>query len=446
MKLGTPGPGAYMDRCGSFFRSRHGSSDRVRRPPGRVLPGSLVEVRRPWLLLLVALAACAPSGGERAPSPSTGGSPLSSTASTGTSTRPPTTTTLAPFQGLAYHQIGGALPFPTFLTARPGSAVAYLSTKDGRVWAVEHDRVLETPVLDLRTVVRDSGEQGLLGMALHPTDPARFYLHYSAKNGDTVVAEYRFGDGDGLVADPASARVLLRLSQPAANHNGGMLTFGPDGYLYLGLGDGGGEGDRFGNGQNTGTLLATIVRIAPDGGIPPDNPFAGGGGAPEIWAYGLRNPWRFWIDPPSGLIYIADVGQNAYEEVDVVPLRPVGYDFGWPIVEGLHCYRPSRDCSTDGLTPPVLEVAHGDGGACSITGGVVYRGPAIPELTGTYFYSDYCGGWLRSFRWTQGEVAESRDWTSQVGKPGAVTSFGVDGAGEMYVLTSDGLYRVVPRR
>jgi glucose/arabinose dehydrogenase len=244
-----------------------------------------------------------------------------------------------------------------------------------------------------------------------------------------VVAEYTL-TAPGT-ADPSTERVLLRLDQPAANHNGGMLQFGPDGLLYLGLGDGGGANDQFNNGQNPDTLLGGLVAFDVDADSDPVK-----------FATGLRNPWRFWIE--GDLIYIADVGQNAFEEVSIGRFEP-GINYGWPITEGLHCFRPSSGCDTTGLTLPVIEVAHGDAGTCSITGGIVYRGPAIPEIHGQFFYSDACGGYLRSFSHGAGSV-DITDWTDQVGVPGGVVSFGVDGAGEMYVLTREALLKVVPVR
>ena len=205
-----------------------------------------------------------------------------------------------------------------------------------------------------------------------------------------------------------------------------MIQFGPDGGLYLGLGDGGGRGDRFNNAQNRDTLLGGLVRIDV------------ATGESELFQYGLRNPWRFWIDDST--IYIADVGQGAFEEVSVAPLE-VDVNYGWPITEGLHCFRPKVDCDTSGLTLPIVEVSHSDAGSCSITGGVVYRGLAIPELDGAFLFSDYCGGYLRSL--IDGEVT---DFTDQLGVPGRVASFGVDGFGEVYVMTTDRLLMLVPVR
>lgn len=395
-------------------------------------------MRIKWLLATVLAAACS-GAPNQPPIPSsdatTGGptasTPTSTVAGTGLGTDPATTastTAVAPLESLSYEPIATGLPFPTLLTARPGDPQSYLITKDGQVWIVEGGG-RPSPILDLGDRVRDQGEQGLLGMALHPGDPDRFFLHYSDPEGDTVVAEYRFVDPQTV--DAGSERVLLTLSQPAANHNGGMIQFGPDQMLYLGLGDGGGAADVFGNGQNPDTLLAGIVRIDPDAGTA------------EKIVIGLRNPWRFWID--GDLIYIADVGQNAYEEVNVAALEP-GHNFGWPITEGLHCFSPSADCDIGGLTMPVIEVEHGDAGACSITGGVVYRGSEIPELDGHYLYSDYCGGWLRSFRWDGSAPVDQTDWTEQVGVPGRVTSFGLDGSGVVHVLTTDSLLKLTAAR
>jgi glucose/arabinose dehydrogenase len=348
--------------------------------------------------------------------------------------------------GLAYETVASDLPFPTVLTAVPGAEWAILATKDGRLWRFEDGSIAPAPLLDLADAVRNEGERGLLGVAFHPDDPGRIFVHYSASDGDTVVSEFH-GGSEGIDRD--SERVLLRVDQPAANHNGGPLLFDPQGRLLVGLGDGGGAGDRYRNGQDSSTLLGAILRIDPDPagdrpyGIPADNPYAAGGGAPEVWAIGVRNPWRIALD--GGLLYIADVGQNAYEEVDVIPVDEPGPNLGWNVMEGLHCYGASG-CAQDRFVAPVLEVEHGDGGACSISGGVVYRGSRIPELTGHYLYSDFCGGWLRSFRFDGAAAVDRRDWTSDVGALASVVGFGVDGAGEVYVLTAGGLHAIVPVR
>lgn len=290
------------------------------------------------------------------------------------------------------------------------------------------DKIAETPVLDITHQVTFRGEQGLLGIALHPTRPDRLFVHYSNRSGHTALSEFSISD-DGRTADPESERLIFFTQQPATNHNGGMIQFGPDGYLYLGLGDGGGAGDRYGHGQRPDTPLAALVRIHPDQLTA------------EVWWYGLRNPWRFWIDNPTGLVYIADVGQDAFEEISVAMLSEPGLNFGWPITEGLHCYQPRQDCDPAGLTLPVLEIDHDDSGTCSITGGAVYRGPSMPGLWGHYFYSDYCGGYLRSFRWDGTLAMDLKEWASDIGP---VVSFGTDGLGEMYVLTTEAVYRIEP--
>lgn len=394
---------------------------------------------RPLVTLILLLGACAPEG-TTVTVASTSGIPSTSTPAASTPAAPGGPSTApALLRGLAYETVVAA-PFPNVVAVRDGET--WVGTKDGRIWRLGPG-TLEL-LADLSGRVRDEGERGLLGMAVHPDDPDRLFVHYSAAaDGDTVLAELAVVGG---VPDPGTERVVLRLDQPAANHNGGSLLFGPDGMLYLALGDGGGAGDRYGNGQNVDTLLGGIVRLDVGGGapyaVPPDNPFVGGDGADELWAYGLRNPWRIAFD--DGWLYVADVGQDAYEEVDVVDASVGGLNFGWPLTEGLHCY--TRGCDPAGTVVPVVEVAHGDGGACSITGGVVYRGAAIPELAGHYLYSDYCGGWLRSFRWDGAAAVDHRDWTGDVGVPGQVVSFGTDAAGEVLVLTPGAVLRIVPVR
>jgi glucose/arabinose dehydrogenase len=390
---------------------------------------------RRWLIsTLVVICGCttpAEDGSTTAAVSSTSATSSSTTStvsSSTTTTTLATTTTLVPLQSLAYREVLSVL-FPVQVTARPGDETAYVVTKDGQVWALLEGQASDQPVLDISDQVSSRGERGLLSMALHPTDPSRFYLHYSDRAGDTVVSEFTFVSPNE--ADPASERVLLQVDQPAPNHNGGMLQFTPDGTLLLGLGDGGGADDQFDNGQNPDTLLAGLVEINVDGDPNPTK-----------YATGLRNPWRFWID--GDLIYVGDVGQDIFEEVDVAPLGP-GLNYGWSIAEGLHCFR-SESCDTSGQVIPVIEVHHGDGGACSVTGGVVYRGSLIPELDGVYLYSDYCGGWLRSFRYVDGAAAEQTDWTEQVGVPGKITGFGVDGGGEVYVTTTEGVLALVPVR
>ncbi len=392
-------------------------------------------MRRTVFSLLIFLAGCSTSAAittttaavttTTQPTTTVGGPTTSHVPATTTTDSVTTTTTQPPLRGLAYELVG-RLDFPVqMMPWKPGFSM--IATKDGRVWLYDGSMVSVTPVLDLRAQVRDRGEQGLLSIAIHPVDPNRVFAHYTANDGDTIVSEFTWENGS-LVDELA----LLRLDQPASNHNGGMIQFGPDGFLYLGLGDGGGANDQFGNGQDQGSLLGGLVRIDVDGG-----------GEPVLWQSGLRNPWRFWIDGDQ--IYIADVGQGSFEEVSVAPLGE-STNYGWPIMEGSHCFRPSSGCDVTGLTLPVVEVPHGDAGTCSITGGIVYRGRAMPELVGSYFFSDYCGGYLRSFRVDGGVAVDEVDWTDQVGSQGRVVGFGVDGDGEMYVATTTRLLKVVPVR
>lgn len=397
-----------------------------------------------WALVLAAVVACSRPVGVSTTVPTT--APAAPTTTTiPTTTSPSTTTspatTIPALSGLTYVEVAGGLPFPVLVTYRPADGSTFIVTKNGQVWALTASG--PEVHLDISDRVIDSGEQGLLGAAWHPLDPDRLFLHYTGAGGATVVSEFIGGN----------ERIVLTTPQPAANHNGGMVAFGPDGYLYIALGDGGGGGDTFGNGQPVDDLLGGMLRIDVDTvqpyGIPPENPYADGSGAPEVWSSGLRNPWRFWFDRPAAgspaLVYIGDVGQSSFEEIDVAPADTPGLNFGWPITEGLHCFDPPQGCDRAGLTLPVVEVPH-TLGVCSITGGVVYRGDAIPELTGHYFYSDYCAGFLRSFRFDNGVAAEARDWTAEVGYHGGVTSFGVDAAGEMYVTTSDRVLRIDPVR
>jgi glucose/arabinose dehydrogenase len=260
-----------------------------------------------------------------------------------------------------------------------------------------------------------------------------------------VVARYQVS-GNADLADPASGFTLLTVPQPYSNHNGGMIAFGLDGYLYVGLGDGGSGGDPEGTGQDRSDLLGSMLRLDVSGNgaytIPPGNPYLNTAYRAELWNWGLRNPWRFSFDRQTGDLYIADVGQNAWEEVNVQPAGSAGGEnYGWNLMEGTHCY--TRGCSQTGLTLPVLDYAHNQG--CSVTGGYVYRGPAIPALVGHYLYADYCSGWVRSFQYQGGRAANRLDRPAL--KPGGnITSFGEDARGELYILTSNGrVQRIVTR-
>ena len=325
----------------------------------------------------------------------------------------------------------------------------YVVEQGGRIRVIRNGQLQPTPFLDVSERISSGGERGLLGLAFHPqfATNRRFFVNYTDPRGDTHVAEFRASSADA--ADPASERVLLTEAQPFANHNGGGLAFDNTGRLLIALGDGGSGGDPLGNGQKLDTFLGKILRIDVDAGtpyaVPADNPFrATAGAAPEIWAYGLRNPFRIAVDRPSGDLYIGDVGQNRVEEIDVgLASRRGGENYGWNVTEGSQCYSPSSGCNRTGLTPPVYEYTHSEG--CSVTGGVVYRGCRVPDLAGTYFFGDYCTGLVRSFRLASGQATDVRDWTAGLRGINSPSAFGLDADGEVYVVDYDGeVYRLEP--
>jgi len=354
--------------------------------------------------------------------------------------------------GVTLERVASGLSFPVHVAAPRGDARLFIVEKTGRVKILRDGSVLGTPFLDLSGQVSGGSEQGLLSIAFHPdfASNGRFYVDYTDRAGDTQIVELRVS-GDRDRADPATARTILSIPQPFSNHNGGLVAFGPDGKLYIGMGDGGSGGDPEENAQNLGSLLGKLLRIDVDAGqpyaVPPDNPFVDRAGARgEIWAYGLRNPWRFAFDRQGGDLYVADVGQNRFEEVHAVRGAGRGLNYGWDIMEGRECFEPSEGCDRTGLTLPVLTYDHGDG--CSISGGHVYRGEAIPEIRGHYFYSDYCSGFVRSLRFDGNGATDERRWTElePTGGDSQVTSFGEDAAGELYLMTAGGsVYKIVPR-
>jgi uncharacterized protein (TIGR03437 family) len=348
-------------------------------------------------------------------------------------------------QEIRFTQVASGISGPTAIqNAADGTGRLFLVQQNGLIRILRNGSVSGTPFLDIRTKTRAGGERGLLGLAFPPgfATKQRFYVNYTDLNGDTTIAMYRV-TSDPNVADAGSEAVLLKITQPYANHNGGGLQFGPDGYLYIGMGDGGSGGDPQGNGQNRNTLLGKMLRIdvEADPGrvrIPSDNPFATTSGARgEIWAYGLRNPWGFSFDRANGDLWIADVGQDTYEEINYQPASSRGGEnYGWVRMEGLHCFRPN--CDQAGLILPVAEYSHTQG--CSVTGGHVYRGPSSPGLRGTYIYGDYCSGRV----W--GVDRNGTTFTNRLlaSTSYGVTAFGEDEAGEVYIADAGAgiVYRI----
>ncbi len=350
-------------------------------------------------------------------------------------------------QNVVLQPVVGNLTAPVAI-AHAGDDRLLIVLQAGQIVIWNGTSLLPTPFLDIRPLVLAGGERGLLGLAFHP-DYAQngfFYVNYTnrAGNGDTVIARYTVSAADPNRADPASARTLLTIDQPFSNHNGGQLQFGRDGYLYIGMGDGGSGGDPQNNAQNRAQLLGKMLRIDVDSGnpygIPPTNPFVGQSGVrPEIWATGMRNPWRFSFDRITSDLWIADVGQGDVEEIDFQPASSRGGEnYGWRIKEGSECFN-SNNCNSAGLVDPVVEYGHTNG-ACSVTGGYVYRGTRTPRLTGTYIYGDYCNGVI---------------WGATRNASGAVTTrvlidtnlfistFGEDANGEVYVADHNGaIYRI----
>jgi len=354
--------------------------------------------------------------------------------------------------------IASGLGSALYVTSPPGDTLrAFVVQQSGQIRVLRRDTLLAAAFLDISGIISSGGERGLLSMAFHPNyaSNGRFYVYYTDPGGTIRVARYTVSTGNPDVANPASGTVLLSIPHPSFdNHNGGLVTFGPDGYLYIGTGDGGSGGDPFGNGQDSTKLLGKILRIDVDAGtpyaIPSSNPFAGRPpAAPEVWAYGLRNPWRFSFDPVAATFYIADVGQDAWEEIDVAPAGdPGGRNYGWNAMEGAHCYSPSSGCATSGKVLPVYEFNHTTGSptGCSIIGGYVYRGARLPAFYGRYFFSDLCGGWIRSLKMQGNTATDIVDHTAQLGSVNTPTSFGRDGRGELYITTAAGaVYRIVPQ-
>jgi glucose/arabinose dehydrogenase len=343
--------------------------------------------------------------------------------------------------------ISSGLTAPVFLTQPLNDGRIFVVEQAGRIRVIRSGVLQTTPFLDIRSRVLSGGERGLLSVAFHPNYATNhyFYVYFTTQTNGDIRIERFTTTSNPEVADPTTSKLIITAPHSTySNHNGGLVSFGPDGMLYAGLGDGGGGGDPLGNGQNFNSLLGSLLRLDVDHGdpyaIPADNPFVGQANhRGEVWAKGLRNPWRYAFDPTTSLLYIADVGQDAHEEVDVEPRSSGGLNYGWNIMEGASCYNAST-CSPTGLTLPVIDYGH-TGGACSITGGYVYRGSAIPGILGHYFYSDYCAGFLKSFRYQNGAAVDQKDWGLT---NNSVTSFGLDFAGEMYMMSGDLILKLNP--
>ena len=430
--------------------------------------------RYAWVSLILALAAVSCTGGgqgptpepvTRAPEPTATAAPPPSTPravptpSPAPAATPPDATPTPgapPLTALGVERAFPGLSFTRMVALvdpDDGTGRLFLVLQAGAIMVFPDDQDASSAgvFLDIRPRVNDRGnEEGLLGLAFDPDygSSGYFYVYYSASNPRrSVVSRFSVSASDPDSADPDSERIVLEVPQPYSNHNGGQIVFGPDGRLYIGLGDGGSRNDPHGNGQDLSTLLGSILRIDVSGlddvgvySIPAGNPFAGGdaGARGEIWAYGLRNPWRFTFDRLTGDLWAGDVGQNRYEEIDVV--RP-GVNYGWNVMEGDECFRPMEGCDRTGLEQPIA--VYGRDGGCSVTGGYVYRGARLPSLYGAYVYGDFCSGKIWALRYEDGAVTEHIEL---VDSGLSISSFGEDRHGELYILSfDDRIYRFVSR-
>jgi len=393
-------------------------------------------------LALVLLTVSCQSGGGDAP-----GSPSEPTAAAPSCSATP----VAGRPALRAQLVASGLQEPTDVQSAGDRSRLFVVERAGRIRVLRQGALLPAPFLDIsdRVMSGVTQEQGLLGLAFHPrfAENGRFYVNYTTLASETRVAEFRANPASDT-ADPKTERTLLLFEQPFYSHLGGQLRFGPDGLLYVALGDGGSAADPLGNGQSLETILGKILRIDPDGNpyvIPPTNPFVTNSRARrEIWALGLRNPWRFAFDAANGDLYIGDVGQGRYEEINVgLAARRGGENYGWAVMEGASCFPPDARCPKESLVPPVLQYHHGEG--CSIIGGVVYRGCRMPGYAGTYFYGDYCRGFVRAFRLQEGRAVDEQDLTDFLGAHPGLTSFGVDAEGEVYFVALGGeVHRIEP--
>ena len=353
-----------------------------------------------------------------------------------------------PPSDLVLQAVAGTYQTPVLVTAPPADLTRlFILEKPGRIRVVKNGTLLTTPFLDISSRVAGGYEQGLLGLAFAPDygSSGRFYVYYVHTDGNERISRFHVSGNPDVAL--AVEETLLTVPDPNEFHNAGMLAFGRDGMLYVAIGDGGGTGDPYDTGQDPSDLLGSILRIDVSGAtgysIPAGNPFSPPNRR-EVWCYGLRNPWRFTFDSSNGDLYIGDVGQDTWEEVDVATAASGGgrgRNFGWSVKEGYSCYGASS-CNSTGLTDPVIVYDHPDG--CTVIGGYVYRGNAMPGLRGTYFYADYCMGFVRSFVYSGGAATAETDWPAL--DPGVnVTSFGQDAAGELYLCTETGrVFKIVP--
>ena len=354
--------------------------------------------------------------------------------------------------GLETEFVVRGLVEPTDVIEPSGLGVLLVTEKPGRIVVIKDGSILDEPLLDIEDLVlSDANERGLLSVDAHPDfrENCRFFIFYTDVEGDSIIAEGIVSNTSPPTMDPDALRTILEVPQEHRWHQSGSMTFGPDGYLWVSIGDGGGIGDPQQNGQNPQTLKGTVLKLDIDVlpyGVPPDNPFIESDeGRAEVWAFGLRNPWRISIDAETRMLYVPDVGQAEFEELNIVSLSNGGANFGWPVAEGPSCFE-AQECDTSEFSMPAYHYPN-RASSCAIVGGSVYRGPAIPELDGHYFFSDFCGGWLRSLAYENGQVTKEKDWEPELGRIGTITSFGTDVSGELYITTFEGdLLKIVPVR
>ncbi len=398
------------------------------------------------VVLAVLLAGCGSSGDSSSDDGGGGGSDPQPTAEpTPAPTAGPVPTPSAEPEpegppALRLSEVVSGLSSPLYAVSPPGDPRLFVLEQTGAVQLLEDGQLQDEPFLDLSELLEGRGERGLLGLAFHPdyASNGRFIVDYTDLDGDTVIAEYARSADDPNVAAPDEVRRFLHIEQPFGNHNGGMVEFGPDELLYIGMGDGGAAADPLGSGQDPASKLGAMLRIDVDTHPePPDGNLAGAD--PDVWATGLRNPWRFSFDRDTGDLYIGDVGQNLFEEVHVSAAGVGGSNYGWNVMEGFHCFDPAEDCDMTGLLLPAAEYGRDLG--CSVTGGYVYRGEAIPALRGWYVYGDFCSNRIWAMRWQAGEVVEHHEITEDIDPDGSIrglSSFGQDADGELYVVSLSG--------